>query len=100
MAEKIDPQLVRHIGHLSRIELSGPEVDTFCAQLADIISYFDKLRELDTEGVAPMPHAVELQDVLADDEPVESLPRDRALDNAPDTDGKFFKAPRVLGEQS
>ncbi len=98
MSEKIDSELVRHIGKLSRIELSPQQVETLSSELAGIIEYFDKLQQLDTEGVEPMPHAVALQDVMAEDEPGESLSTDRALTNAPETDGKFFRVPRVLGE--
>ena len=58
MGTNIDADLVRHIGKLSRIELSDDDVHALGRQLASILAYFDKLQELDTEGVEPMPHAV------------------------------------------
>ncbi|MGA2266178.1 MAG: Asp-tRNA(Asn)/Glu-tRNA(Gln) amidotransferase subunit GatC [Phycisphaerae bacterium] len=98
MAKTIDLDLVRHIGKLSRIELTEQEVQTFSRQLAGILDYFDKLRELDTSNVQPMAHAVEIHNVLAADTPGESLTPDQALANAPQRDGNFFKVPKVIGD--
>ena len=98
MGKTIDLELVRHIGKLSRIELTEQEAETFSHQLADILNYFDKLQELDTANVEPMAHAVELTNVLAADEPVESLTAEQALANAPQRDGDFFKVPKVIGD--
>ena len=98
MAETIDLDMARHIGRLSRIELTDQEVETFSAQLASILGYFDKLQELDTENVEPMAHAVELHNVLADDELADSLTPGEALANAPARDGDFFKVPKVIGD--
>ncbi len=100
MSTEIDAEMVRHIGKLSRIELTDAEVATFTRQLGDVLHYFDKLQELDTENVEPMAHAVELHNILADDTPRESLTPDEALANAPQRDGDFFKVPKVLGESS
>ncbi|MHC4295457.1 MAG: Asp-tRNA(Asn)/Glu-tRNA(Gln) amidotransferase subunit GatC [Planctomycetota bacterium] len=98
MSKAIDIDLVRHIGKLSRIELTDEQVETFSRQLGGILDYFDKLQQLDTENVAPMPHAVEIHNVLADDSPAESLPPADALANAPQRDGDFFKVPKVIGD--
>jgi len=100
MPEPIDPDTVRHIARLSRIALSEEELRTFGAQLADILDYFGKLQELDTADVEPMAHAVELHNVLAADEPGESLPVAQVLANAPARDGDLFRVPRVIGESS
>ncbi|MCD4824790.1 MAG: Asp-tRNA(Asn)/Glu-tRNA(Gln) amidotransferase subunit GatC [Phycisphaerae bacterium] len=98
MSNKIDANLVRHIGKLSRIELTDAEVDALGCQMADILEYFDKLQELDTQNVEPMAHAVELSNVLADDVQRDSLTAEQALANAPAREGDFFKVPKVLGE--
>jgi len=98
MAKTIDLDIVRHIGRLSRIELTEEQVRVFSEQLAGIIGYFDKLQELDTRNVEPMPHAVELRNVLAEDVPGESLRPDEALANAPQRDGDFFKVPKLIGD--
>lgn len=98
MSKSIDLQLVRHIGKLSRIELSEQQVETFSRQLASILDYFDKLKELDTATVEPMAHAVEIHNVFADDAVQPSLTPEAALANAPQRDGNFFKVPKVIGD--
>jgi len=98
MGKTIDTDQVRHIGVLSRIELSDQQVQTFARQLGRIVEYFDKLNELDTDNVEPMAHALETHNVLADDVPHESLTPDQALANAPARDGDFFRVPKVLGD--
>ena len=98
MAEKIDIDLTRHIGRLSRIDLSDEQLDKLAQQLGAILEYFDKLQELDTENVEPMAHAVEIHNVLAEDTPRASLTHDEALANAPAHDGDFFKVPKVIGD--
>jgi len=94
----IDPELVRHIGKLSRIELTDRQVRMFRRQLGAILDYFGKLQELATDRVEPMAHAVELRNVLAADEPAPSLTPEQALANAPQRDGDFFKVPKVIGD--
>ena len=100
MPETIDSDLVRHIGVLSRIELSDEQVEVLTGQLGSILRYFDKLQELDTEGVEPLAHAADVFNVLADDAVQASLAPDRALANAPARDGDFFKVPKVIGDSS
>ena len=98
MEKNIDLDLVRHIGRLSRIELTEEQVELFGRQLGAILGHFDKLQELDTERVEPMAHAVELHNVLAEDAIGQSLPPEQALANAPQRDGDFFRVPKVIGE--
>ena len=98
MSTEIDLDVVRHIGRLSRIELSAGEVRTFKEQLAAILTYVAKLGELDTDGVEPIAHALELSNVFGDDELGESLTAEAALANAPQRDGDFFKVPKVIGD--
>jgi len=98
MEKQISLDLVRHIGKLSRIELTEEQVQALSRQLGSILGYFDKLQELDTANVQPMAHAVETRNVLADDAPGVSLTPEQALANAPDRDGDFFKVPKVIGD--
>ena len=102
MPQKIDADMVRHIGKLSRIELTDEEVLTFPGQMTDVLQYFDKLQELDTENITPMVHPVELKNILAADipNPQASLTPDQALRNAPQREGDLFKVTKVLGEGS
>jgi aspartyl-tRNA(Asn)/glutamyl-tRNA(Gln) amidotransferase subunit C len=98
MTHTITPDQVRHIGRLARIELTDGQAAAFGRQLADIVGYFDKLKELDTNGVEPMVHALEVANVLAADVAEASLDAQAALANAPDRDGDFFKVPKVIGD--
>ena len=98
MAAEIDEKLIRHIGLLSRIELTDEQVATFGRQFADIVAYMDKLQELDTDGVEPMAHALPVHNVFGEDVPGESLPAEQALRNAPQRDGDFYKVPKVIGD--
>ncbi len=94
----ISPDDVLKVALLSRLELASEEVETMTAQLGAILEYVEQLQELDTEGVEPMAHAIEMRNVFRDDVPTPSLPREEALANAPSQDGEFFRVPAVLGE--
>lgn len=96
MTQAIDASTVRRIGKLSRLELTDDEVATLQPQMAEVLDFFDKLQQLDTDTVEPMAHAVELTNVLAADMPRASLPTDAALANAPDREGNYYKVSKVL----
>lgn len=89
---------VEKVALLARLRLSESELDTMTAQLAQIVGYVDQLAEVDTEGVEPMAHAVELANVFAEDSVQPSLPREQALANAPRHNDRGYLVPAVLGE--
>lgn len=89
---------VLKVGTLSRIRLTPEEVEKFSSQLSGILDYVDKLRELDTQGVEPLAHALPIHNVLRPDEPRLGLTPEQALAGAPQADGDFFRVPRVLDE--
>jgi aspartyl-tRNA(Asn)/glutamyl-tRNA(Gln) amidotransferase subunit C len=93
----VDEALVRHIARLARIDVREADLGRLARELATILTYFDKLAELDTAGVAPLVHAVEGSNVLAADEPAPSLGSEAALANAPRHDDELFLVPRVVG---
>ena len=78
--------------------MTDEQAEMLGRQFADIVAYMDKLQELDTDGVEPMAHALDLRNVLAEDAPGESLPVEQALANAPARDGDFYKVPKVIGD--
>ena len=103
MAEaRTSPQIsaedVRHVARLARLALSDDELERMRVEMTAILGYMDKLRSLDTAGVEPTSHAVPLRNVLREDEPVPSLPRDEMLANAPDRAGDAFRVPRIIEE--
>jgi aspartyl-tRNA(Asn)/glutamyl-tRNA(Gln) amidotransferase subunit C len=89
---------VEKVALLARLRLSDAELETMTGQLAQIVGYVDLLSEVDTEGVEPMAHAVEVTNVFASDEVQPSLPRDTALATAPRHNGRGYLVPAVLGE--
>lgn len=96
MSQSLSPETVRKVAKLARLKLSESEVEQFSGQLGAVLGYVEVLNELNTEGVEPLAHPLEIADVLRDDLPVPSLPRDAALSNAPKSDGKCFLVPQIL----
>jgi aspartyl-tRNA(Asn)/glutamyl-tRNA(Gln) amidotransferase subunit C len=96
MEIKISPQEVRHVADLARLELTEREELLMTEQLNSILSYMDKLNELDTSDVPPTTHAIQLQNVFRQDAVVSSVDRELALDNAPESDGVNFIVPKVI----
>ncbi len=93
---KISKEEVGHVAHLARLNFSEEEIKTYTSQLNDILMYMDILNKIDTSDVAPMTHAISLTNALRDDVKRESLGTDRALANASEEAGDFFKVPRVI----
>ena len=91
-------QDVEKVALLARLQLSEAELAVMTGQLAEIVAYVDQLAEVDTEGVEPMAHAVEMANVFAADEVRPGLPREAALANAPRTSGQGYLVPAVLGD--
>ena len=89
---------VEKVSLLGRLRLTDAELDTMTSQLGDIVKYVEQLGDLDTTGVEPMAHAMEMRNVFSDDVVGESLPRDAALANAPKRDAECYRVPAVLGE--
>ena len=100
MATKIDEAQVRRVALLSRLELSDREITQFSGELSDIVTYIEKLNELDTENVEPLAHCLPVHNVLREDTPTPSLTNDQALANAPQREDEYFKVPKVLDENS
>ena len=95
---KITREEVRHVARLARLELGPAELERMRQELDGILSYIDKRRALDTEGVEPTSHAVPLVNVMRDDEPAPSLPPAEMLANAPDPAGGLFRVPKIIEE--
>ena len=100
MAETIDKERVRKIAKLARLELTDAEVKDFTTQLSAILDYMEKMNELDTTDVEPLAHYLPIKNVFRGDVVKESLDTEKALANAPQRDGEFFKVPKILDESS
>jgi aspartyl-tRNA(Asn)/glutamyl-tRNA(Gln) amidotransferase subunit C len=84
---------VLHVARLARLRLSEEEVDRMAGEMSTILGHVETMNELDLEGVEPTSHVVELQNVLREDVPRECLPRERALEQAPDVADGGFRVP-------
>ncbi len=97
MATKITREEIRHVADLARLELDDEAVETFVGQIGRILEYVATLERVNTDGVAPMSHAISLNNAFRDDEPGDHLDNDEALANAPEKDDRSFLVPRVVG---
>ena len=95
---KISLKDVEHVARLARLELSDADKERMRRELDSILSYIDKLRALDTEGVEPTSHAVPMTNVMREDATRPSFPQDEMLANAPERSGDFFRVPRIIEE--
>jgi len=93
---KITKQEVEHVARLARLELSEQEKDKLTDQLSNILTYVEKLNELDTTGVEPTAHVLDINNVMRDDLPGESLTQERALANAPEKAAGHYKVPKII----
>jgi len=93
---KITKQEVEYVARLARLELSEQEKETLTDQLSNILTYVEQLNELDTKGVEPTSHVLDINNVMREDEPEASLPQDRALANGPDKSSGHYKVPKII----
>ena len=87
---------VKYVAHLARLTLSPAEEEKMGAQLKSILSYIEKLEELDVSNVEPTAHAVPLINVFRPDEIQPSLTNEEALRNAPAKANGLFLVPKIV----
>jgi len=93
---EIDDALVAHVAQLARLGLSAEEAKRLKEDFRRILAFVEKLEELDTAGIEPSIFAVEMANVLRDDEPRPSFPVDKALGNSPASREGYFAVPRIV----
>ena len=93
---QIDDTLILRLENLARLELSAAERTKMQGSLTDILTMVEQLNTLDTEGVEPLIYINEDVNVWREDTVAHQLDRRDALRNAPDSDGTFFKVPKVI----
>ena len=87
---------VKYVAHLARLALSPEEEQKIGAQLGDILSYIEKLKEVDVEGVEPTAHAFPQVNVTRPDQRSASLSQEEALRNAPAQANGLFLVPKIV----
>lgn len=93
---EIDRTMLDKIAHLARLELDEKEVPKLLQDMSRMISFVEKLKEVDTTGIQPLTTMSHEVNSLRDDEVRNQLSNDDVLKNAPDKDGKHFRVPKVL----
>jgi len=87
---------VAYVAELARLELTPDEKRVFQQQLETIVSYVEKIGELDLAGIEPTMHGQSLVNVFREDVVAPSLDRERVLANAPERNGPEFRLPKIV----
>jgi aspartyl-tRNA(Asn)/glutamyl-tRNA(Gln) amidotransferase subunit C len=96
MFMSLNKETIKQVAHLARIELKAGELEMLSGQLKDILDFIDKLKKLDVKDISPTSHILPINNVLRDDTLKESLSCDKALQNAPLKQEKFFGVPKII----
>ncbi|MEK7285859.1 MAG: Asp-tRNA(Asn)/Glu-tRNA(Gln) amidotransferase subunit GatC [Nitrospirota bacterium] len=96
---KIDENQVLEVSKLARLAITSDEMKKFSEQLSGILTYVEKLNELNTEGIEPTSHLLPLSNVFREDCVAPSLPTDAVLQNAPEKEEPFFRVPKIIESQ-
>jgi aspartyl-tRNA(Asn)/glutamyl-tRNA(Gln) amidotransferase subunit C len=88
---------VQHVAQLARLSFSDEEEERMAKEMSQILDHFEKLDELDTSGVPPMSHVLDVTNVFREDNIEERIDQEQALEPAPEADGGYFQVPKVVG---
>ena len=94
--ERITSDEVRHLSVLARVGMTDDEIDLMRDQLSHILDNIDILNQVDTEGVEPTGHSVDVDPVMREDEPTPSSPVEDVMANAPDREEDHIRVRAVL----
>jgi len=86
---------VKHIAKLARLSLSEKEEELYTEQLGNILQYFEELKAIDTTNVEPMSHALQVVNIMREDEVKPSPGHESVLQGAPDAEKAFFRVPKI-----
>ncbi len=92
----LNPDDVRRIARLARIELSADEVERTRGQLNGILGFVEQLQSVDTAGIEPMSHAVDVVQRLREDRVTETDRHAAFQAIAPETEGGLYLVPKVI----
>jgi aspartyl-tRNA(Asn)/glutamyl-tRNA(Gln) amidotransferase subunit C len=93
---EVNDAMVEKLAHLARLKFNEEEKQEIKTDLQRMISFVEKLNELNLDGVEPLLHLSDEVNVLRDDEIKGSVSREEALKNAPLHDEQFIKVPKVI----
>jgi aspartyl-tRNA(Asn)/glutamyl-tRNA(Gln) amidotransferase subunit C len=87
---------IDYVANLARIELSAEERERFQSQLGGILDYFEQLNQVNVDGVEPMAHAFQVENVLREDVSVEGFDTETAVQHAAAKRNNMVQVPKVI----
>ena len=93
---EVNDAMIEKLAKLARLKFNKEEMAEIRSDLQRMITFVEKLNELDTEGVDPLIHMSDNQNILREDIVQGSISREQGLKNAPDSDNLFFRVPKVI----
>jgi aspartyl-tRNA(Asn)/glutamyl-tRNA(Gln) amidotransferase subunit C len=90
----ISKEQIKHLAHLSRLQLSDKEVDAMQGDMENILKFVAQIDKLDLTGVEPLTQMSDSVDVMREDEIRDMLTKEQALKNAPDANSDYFRVPK------
>lgn len=93
---RISREEVQGIALLARLELTAAEEAELVEHFDKVLTYMEKLNQLNTDGVEPTVHAVAVPSPLREDQVTTQADTDALLQNAPAREANFFKVPRII----
>lgn len=93
---KVDHETLHKIAHLARLDVRPEEEQPLIESLNEVLTWMEQLNEIDTTGVEPLTHISTELNVLREDVVNHQLPREQALQNAPDQNDPYFQVPKVI----
>jgi len=92
----IDQEVVKKVAKLSRLHLDDGEVALYAEQLNQILETMEGLKQIDTDGVAPLAHVLPIENVLREDEVGACFTQETVLANAPEQADGMFQVPKIV----
>ena len=93
--KRITREDARHVAELAELQFSDDELEKITPQLDKILDHVARISSVDTEGISPTFHAMDIKNVFREDEVEEPVSREAALKNAPDKEDEGFKVPKI-----
>jgi len=91
---EITREQIKHLAHLSRLELSEVELDAMQGDMTKILGFVAKIESLDLDGVEPLTQMSKSVDVMREDAVANMISKEEALKNAPDANSDYFRVPK------
>jgi aspartyl-tRNA(Asn)/glutamyl-tRNA(Gln) amidotransferase subunit C len=87
---------IQRLAHLARLALTPAEETALGEHLNAMLAYVEKLNELNTDGVEPLAHAVEVPAAMREDRVTNEANTEALLQHAPAREGDFFSVPKII----